>query len=55
MAKVANRVEDRRRASRGEAPVKLNSGKSLETKVTISNGFKELRDINRKALISLKH
>lgn len=55
MARVANRVQDKRKASRGQAPVLLKTGKALETKVSIATGFQELRDINRKALISLKH
>jgi hypothetical protein len=57
MAKVANRVRGRRDANLGNGSIMrdLKTGRILDTKVSVSTGFKGLRDMNRKALTSLKH
>jgi hypothetical protein len=56
MAKVANRVQGKRDASLGKASRRQSkSGRILDTKVSVATGFQGLRDLNRKALISLKN
>jgi hypothetical protein len=57
MAKVAGRVTERRGAVKERTSFsKLDrSGKILDTKVSASSGFKGLKEMNRKALLSLKH
>lgn len=57
MAKVANRVQGKRSSSHVKSvPTnRTRTGRVLTTKITVDTGFKGLRDLNRQALISLKH
>ncbi|ULO07157.1 hypothetical protein H1230_30180 [Paenibacillus sp. 19GGS1-52] len=62
MVKVTERVPGKvQRMQRDALPGRAssnatltNTSRVLETKVSIATGFQELRDMNRKALISLK-